>query len=72
MSASTGTTDTWTSLVTCPEGHEVFQVFFDRLTLSRRISERASIALYCKACGRHRDATAQDRTLLERALRWIS
>lgn len=55
--------------MSCPEGHEALQVFFDRATLSRRLREAASIPLFCPVCGRHRDATTDERAMLDRALR---
>jgi len=60
--------ETWTSLVTCPEGHDFWQWFFDRATLSLRLREGGPIPLYCPACSLHRDATVDDRNVLDRAL----
>lgn len=71
MLASTSKTEAWKSFVTCPEGHKTAKIFFDRPTLARRVREGGPIPLFCRVCSRHRDATAQERARLERAMRGI-
>jgi hypothetical protein len=58
----------WTTVMSCPEGHEFVQIFFDRATLSRRLLDASSIPLFCPVCRRHRDATSEERGGLERTL----
>jgi len=62
------TAEPWSSLLICPSGHRGLQTFFDRSTLLLRLRERWSIPLFCARCSRHRDATGQDRLMLEQAL----
>jgi hypothetical protein len=58
----------WQFSVMCPENHLAQQVAFDRSTLSARVRSRGAIPLFCVTCGRHWDATRQQRALLGLAL----